>query len=95
LSASASAGWARGAYLAVDLALVTAVLPNQEADAAKDMGVFNLASALPQSIAPAIAPIFLAIGASSGGGNYTALFIAAALFGALGAMAILPIRRTR
>lgn len=82
-------GAGQGIYLAVDLALVTQVLPNKE-DAAKDLGIFNIASAMPQSIAPAIAPIFLAIGGTSN--NYGALYIAAGLFAALGALAIFPIR---
>ena len=56
------------------------------------MGIFNLASALPQSVAPAIAPIFLAIGAAPGQNNYTALFTAAATFAALGGMAVMMIR---
>jgi MFS family permease len=86
-------GLGQGVYLAVDLALVTDVLPNKELDAAKDLGIFNLASALPQSIAPAIAPIFLAIGA--GANNYVALFIAAAVFAFLGALAILPVKGVR
>ena len=82
-------GLGQGIYFAVDLALVTQVLPNKE-DAAKDLGIFNIASAMPQSIAPAIAPLFLAIGAA--GNNYVALYMAAGMFAALGAMAIIPIR---
>lgn len=95
---NAVSGFGQGVYLAIDLALVAAVLPDSQADAAKDMGIFNLASALPQSVAPAIAPLFLAIGAGGAGGaaqNYSALFIAAALFSAAGALAILPIRAVR
>ncbi len=61
-------------------------------EAAKDLGVLNITNALPQSIAPAIAPIFLAIG---GGGNYTALFIAAALFALFGALSIQPVKGVR
>ena len=49
-------------------------------------------NALPQSLAPAIAPIFLVIG---GGNNYTSLFTAAAIFALLGALAIQPIKRVR
>ncbi|GAA2828207.1 MFS transporter [Kribbella solani] len=87
-------GLALGAYLAVDLALVAQVLPDGGATAAKDLGVFNIANAVPQLVAPAIAPIFLAIGTGSGG-NYTALFIGAAVFSLLGALAIQPIRGVR
>ena len=50
-----------GMYMAVDLALVADVLPDQ-ADAAKDLGVFNIAGALPFSLAPAIAPAILVVG---------------------------------
>ncbi|SKC79098.1 MFS transporter [Krasilnikoviella flava] len=82
-----------GAYFAVDLALVTDVLPNAETEAAKNMGVFNIANALPQSVAPALAPVFLAVGA--GGNNYTALFAVSAVVVALGAVATLFIRGAR
>ena len=50
-----------GVYMAVDLALVADVLPDR-ATAAKDLGVFNIAGALPFSVAPALAPVVLAIG---------------------------------
>lgn len=93
LGGLAVCGLGQGVYLAVDLALVADVLPNQHADAAKDLGIFNLASAMPQSVAPALAPLFLGLGMAPGqGGNYVALFTAAAVFAALGAAAIAPIR---
>ncbi len=85
-----------GIYLAVDLALVSQVLPNPD-DASKDLGVFNIGNALPYSLAPAIAPIFLSIPlfASGEGGNYTALYFVAALFSIAGALAILPVKGVR
>ena len=43
-----------GIYVAVDLALVADVLPD-EAEVAKDLGVFNIAGALPFSIGPVVA----------------------------------------
>ena len=61
-----------GVYIAVDLALVADVLPDQD-NAAKDLGVFNIAGALPYSVAPAIAPAILAIG----GGSYGVLYAVA------------------
>jgi MFS family permease len=82
-----------GLYYAVDLALVASVLPNPD-DAAKDMGVFQIANSLPQSLAPAIAPLFLAIGAVAGP-NYLAVFIAAAVFAIVGAFLIVPVRKSR
>jgi MFS family permease len=78
-----------GMYVAVDLALVADVLPNR--DNAKDLGVFNIASALPFSIAPAIAPAILAIG----GGSYGVLYAVGGVCAILGAAAILPVKRVR
>jgi MFS family permease len=79
-----------GLYVAVDLALVVDVLPGT-ADAAKDLGVFNIASALPYSIAPAIGPVILALG----GGSYGVLYAVAGVCAVGGAFAILPVRRVR
>ena len=52
--AVAVSGVGFGLYFAVDLALVTEVLPDPD-NAAKDLGVFNYAGALPFTIAPALA----------------------------------------
>jgi len=87
----AVSGAGQGIYVAVDLALVTDVLPSQET-AARDLGVFNIASAGPQSLAPSIAPLFLAI---AGPANFVSLFGAAAIFAGIGALAIIPIRKVR
>ncbi len=96
LAGVAICGVGIGVYLAVDLALVSQVLPNPD-DASKDLGVFGVASTLPQSIAPAIAPVFLAIPlfASGEGDNYTALYFIAALFSIASALAILPVKGVR
>lgn len=85
-----------GIYLAVDLALVSQVLPNPD-DASKDLGIFGIASTLPQSLAPAIAPILLAVPlfATGEGGNYSALYSVAALFAVAGALAIVPVKGVR
>lgn len=79
-----------GTYLSVDFALVTDVLPNREEDAAKDLGLFNVASALPQSLAPAVASAILL-----STGSYSAVFVVAGLSGVLAGLAITPIRRAR
>jgi MFS family permease len=79
-----------GVYVAVDLALVVEVLRDNRS-AAKDLGVFNIAGALPFSIAPAIAPAILAIG----NGSYGVLYAVAGLCAIIGAAAILPVRRVR
>ena len=72
--------------------LVVDVLPDKRS-AAKDLGVFNIAGALPFSIAPAIAPAILAIG--PGGGSYGVLYMVAGVCAIIGAAAILPVRRVR
>jgi MFS family permease len=79
-----------GVYTAVDLALVVDVLPDRH-HAAKDLGVFNIAGALPFAIAPAIAPAILAIGR----GSYGVLYMVAGLCAVVGALAILPVSRVR
>src|SRR5256714_1702512 len=76
-------------YLAVDLTLVADVLPDQD-KVAKDLGVLNIASALPFSIAPAIAPAILAIGKGFG-----ALYAVAGVCAVVGAVAILRVRGVR
>jgi MFS family permease len=86
----AISGLGFGAYVAVDLALVTDVLPDKD-HAAKDLGVFNIANALPYSVAPAIAPVVLALGH----GSYSVLYAVAAGCAILAAFAVLPVRRVR
>lgn len=79
-----------GMYMAVDLALVVDVLPDKD-NAAKDLGVFNMAGAVPFSIAPGIASAILA----AGGGSYGVLYAVAGVCAIVGAAAILPVRRAR
>jgi MFS family permease len=86
----AISGLGFGMYTAVDLALVADVLPSRH-NVAKDLGVFNIAGALPFSIAPAAAPAILAIGS----GNYGVLYAAAGICAIIGAIAILPVRGVR
>jgi MFS family permease len=86
----AISGFGFGMYFAVDLALVLDVLPANDS-AAKDLGVLNMAGAVPFAIAPAIAPAILAIG----NGGYGVLYTAAGLCAIVGAFAILPVKRVR
>ena len=83
-------GCAVGCYYAVDIALVSQVLPSQK-DAGKDLGVINLANTVPQALAPMLALWFL--GPSHV--NYHALYLVAAGLAAAGGLAILPIRGVR
>ncbi|WP_330333867.1 MFS transporter [Streptomyces sp. NBC_00536] len=82
-------GLAFGSYMAVDTALVTMVLPKAE-DAARDMGVLNIANAGPQIVAPFIASVIVSVS-----GGYTALFVIAAVLSVAGALAVKPIRSVR
>jgi MFS family permease len=86
----AVAGLGFGLYMAVDLALVADVLPDSD-NAAKDLGVLNIAGALPFSIGPALAPLVLAVG----DGSYQVLYAVAGVCALLGAVAILPVRKVR
>ncbi|WP_251028197.1 MULTISPECIES: MFS transporter [unclassified Bacillus (in: firmicutes)] len=73
-----------GIFYAVDMALLTRVLPNKE-DAAKDLGILNIANALPQSIVPAIMPLLLGLG------GYQTAFSVIGILGILGAIAVLKV----
>jgi hypothetical protein len=76
--------------MAVDLALVVDVLP-PTGSAGKDLGVLNIAGALPFALAPAVAPAVLA----AGGGSYSVLYAVAGGCAAAGALSILPVRGVR
>ncbi|NQX25890.1 MFS transporter [Microbacteriaceae bacterium VKM Ac-2854] len=86
-------GFAYGIYAAVDTALIVDVLPNADRPG-KDLGVVNIANALPQSLAPAFAGFLLSIG-GVGSGNYVLMLWGAGIIGILGALAIIPIKRVR
>ena len=79
-----------GMYMAVDLALVVDVLTDPLA-AAKDLGILNIAGALPFALAPAVAPALLSVG----GGSYALLYTVAGVSALLGALTILPVRGVR
>lgn len=89
--AQAIIGLGAGSFLSVDLALATEVLPNPD-DVAKDLGVLNIANALPQSIAPAIAPGIIAIGAATPLGGYTTWYLFGALVALAGAVLVYRIK---
>ena len=86
----AISGLGFGTYMAVDLALVADVLPDS-ADSARDLGLFNIANALPYALAPAVAPAILAVS----GDSYPVLYAVAGTCALLAAAAVIPIRRVR
>jgi MFS family permease len=84
--AGALLGLGYGCFLAVDQALATQVLPDP-ADRGKDLGVMNIASAVPQAVAPLIGA-FVVVSL----GGFTGLFLLSGLAALLGAATITPIR---
>ncbi|MEV6342568.1 MFS transporter [Actinoplanes sp. NPDC051851] len=90
------AGWiilsiGQAIYLTVDIAIAAEVVPDQ-AHAGKAMGVYQVATLLPNVGAPIIAVTVLA---ASGSSNYPAFFAVLALLGILSAITILFVRRIR
>ncbi|MEU9700584.1 MFS transporter [Streptomyces sp. NPDC047981] len=86
---SALNGLGFGCFMAVDTAVVTLVLPRAE-DAARDMGVLNVANAGPQIVAP-----FVASAIVTAFGGYTPLFVIGGVLSLLGAASVVLIRGVR
>jgi MFS family permease len=83
-----------GAFMSVDLALMTQVLPKRSGasdSTGKDLGILATAINVPQILSPVLAAALL--GAT--GNNYELLFIAAGLFVFVGSFLVLPIRSVR
>jgi MFS family permease len=86
LVAATVLGLGFGVYTSVDFALMTEVLP-KAVDRGKDLGVVNIANALPQVLAPVLAaPIVTYLG------GYPVLYGLAAVFGLAGAVLVYRIR---
>ncbi|GGY50183.1 MFS transporter [Streptomyces omiyaensis] len=86
LVAAALLGIGFGVFTSVDFALMTDVLPTAQ-DRGKDLGVVNVANALPQVAAPALAaPLVNHLG------GYRALYLVAAALGLLGALLVRRIK---
>ena len=87
--AAAVLGIGFGAYLGVDIALITQVLPSANARG-KDLGVINIANALPQVVGYTTAALVITVFHS-----YTILFVLAALLASLGAVLVRQIKSVR
>jgi MFS family permease len=90
-------GW--GAYQSVDWALATDVLPRPEkADGATSfaryMGIWSLASTLPQVAAPAIGPLIQLVNDHAARGGYTLMFCLVFVYFLLGAVLVRNVRTT-
>lgn len=78
-----------GAYMSVDQALITAVLPSA-ASRAQDLGIMNVGSVGPQALAPLAASLII-----SELGGYPVLFAASGVLTVLGAVLVFRIRSVR
>lgn len=85
---SVVAGAGFGAYMAVDVALVVDVLPSPE-EAAKCLGIINIANNVPQMLSPIIyAGLIAAFG-------YSSLWVWAIVIVVVASLLVLPIKKVR
>jgi MFS family permease len=84
-------GYAQGAFTTISFVVASVVMPDQK-QSGKWLGIANISATLPQSIAPAIAPLFLGLFVAN---NYTALFVAAAGFSVLGVIFSQSVRKVK
>jgi MFS family permease len=82
-------GLGYGCFLSVDQALATQVLPDPAARG-KDLGIMNIATAVPQAIAPLLGALTVAAI-----GGFQGLFLLAALFAFAGALAVAKVTSVR
>ena len=88
-------GLGYGAFMSVDLALMTQVLPptpaGQEDTTGRDLGILTTAVNVPQILSPVMAAGLLSVS----GNNYPLLFVVSGVFVLVGSFLVLPIRSVR
>lgn len=89
MASAAILGLGYGCFMAVDQALATQVLPSSHTRG-KDLGIMNIATAVPQAVAPLLGGFVVAAL-----GGFTALFVCSAIAATLGGLAIMPVRSVR
>jgi MFS family permease len=89
LVAAVFLGAGYGAFLSVDQALVTQVLPNAETRA-KDLGIMSIGNNVPQALGPVAAALII-----DQLGGYRVLFAFAGIFTFIGALMVYRIRSIR
>jgi MFS family permease len=89
MASAAILGLGYGCFMAVDQALATQVLPSSHTRG-KDLGIMNIATAVPQAVAPLLGGFVVAAL-----GGFTALFVCSAIAAILGGLAIMPVRGVR
>lgn len=82
-------GLGYGCFMAVDQALATQVLPNSHTRG-KDLGIMNIATTVPQAVAPLVGAFIVAYL-----GGFLGLFIVSAATAVVGGLAILPVRSVK
>ncbi|HEY6799491.1 MAG TPA: MFS transporter [Agromyces sp.] len=82
-------GLGYGCFLSVDQALATQVLPDA-ASRGKDLGIMNIASAVPQAVAPMIGAAAVVVS-----GSFMLVFLLGAAFSFAGALAVVRVRGVR
>ncbi|WP_025158667.1 MFS transporter [Leifsonia aquatica] len=82
-------GLGYGCFLSVDQALATQVLPDPESRG-KDLGIMNIATAVPQAMAP-----LLGAGIVAALGGFMGLFLLSGLFAFAGALAVARVKAVR
>jgi MFS family permease len=82
-------GLGYGCFLSVDQALATQVLPDPESRG-KDLGIMNIATAVPQAIAPLIGAGVVAML-----GGFVGLFVLSGVFAFAGALAVARVKAVR
>ncbi|MGW9632027.1 MFS transporter [Agromyces sp. NPDC055520] len=82
-------GLGYGCFLSVDQALATQVLPDA-ASRGKDLGIMNIASAVPQAIAPMIGAAAVVVS-----GSFMLVFLLGGAFSFAGAFAVARVRSVR
>lgn len=85
---SAIAAFGLGIFGPADLALVTQLLPNPESFA-KDLGIINIASFLPNIVGPIVAGVIISIA------GYAPLFPIASILCIVGALSVAFVRKVR
>lgn len=84
-------GLGYGCYMSIDMALMTQVLPNEGANAGKDMGVLTIATNLPQMLTQPLVAILLVISS----GSYVIIFVWAIILVFSSAFMVMPIKSVK
>jgi MFS family permease len=100
-------GLGYGSFMAVDQALATQVLPDAHSRG-KDLGIMNIATAVPQAVAPLLGALIVVVcaglssaadttdaGFAGAAAGFAGLFVASAVTAALGGLAVVPIKGVR